>query len=234
MSIGHESTGHWFIEGRRALAAHNSCEPSTALRQHFPGTPPSVGSLHLLNRALRVGGGGSASSGRGYDSIHRRSSNGSTLRQDSGDGTAMGGSYEAEISAVHAAARSADYCIAAISGDFAAIRNWAIGNRPRRKFRGSSSSAASAKLPRMCYSALVRQDIHELARRYGAEIAYEMFAEHFAAGSVGMTSRQPGRSSRTSPSPNPRRSNGSRRKLMRFARAESQSGKRISSFKRSA
>ena len=31
----------------------------------------------------------------------------------------------------------------------------------------------------MCYSALVRQDIHELARRYGAEIAYEMFAEVF-------------------------------------------------------
>jgi putative SOS response-associated peptidase YedK len=31
----------------------------------------------------------------------------------------------------------------------------------------------------MCYSALVRQDIHELARRYGAEIAYEMFAELF-------------------------------------------------------
>jgi putative SOS response-associated peptidase YedK len=31
----------------------------------------------------------------------------------------------------------------------------------------------------MCYSALVRQDIHELARRYGAEIAYEMFADLF-------------------------------------------------------
>jgi hypothetical protein len=31
----------------------------------------------------------------------------------------------------------------------------------------------------MCYSALVRQDIHELSRRYGAEIAYEMFAELF-------------------------------------------------------
>jgi hypothetical protein len=31
----------------------------------------------------------------------------------------------------------------------------------------------------MCYSALVRQDIHELARRYGAEIAYEMFVELF-------------------------------------------------------
>ena len=31
----------------------------------------------------------------------------------------------------------------------------------------------------MCYSALVRQDIHQLARRYGAEIAYEMFAELF-------------------------------------------------------
>ena len=31
----------------------------------------------------------------------------------------------------------------------------------------------------MCYSALVRQNIHELARHYGAEIAYEMFAELF-------------------------------------------------------
>lgn len=31
----------------------------------------------------------------------------------------------------------------------------------------------------MCYSAMVRQNIHELARRYGAEIAYEMFAELF-------------------------------------------------------
>ena len=31
----------------------------------------------------------------------------------------------------------------------------------------------------MCYSALVRQDIHELARRYGADIAYDMFADLF-------------------------------------------------------
>lgn len=31
----------------------------------------------------------------------------------------------------------------------------------------------------MCYSALVRQEIHEIARRYGLEIAYEMFAELF-------------------------------------------------------
>lgn len=31
----------------------------------------------------------------------------------------------------------------------------------------------------MCYSALVRQDLHELMRRYGAEIAYEMFLELF-------------------------------------------------------
>lgn len=31
----------------------------------------------------------------------------------------------------------------------------------------------------MCYSALVRQDLHEIARRFGAEIAYEMFAQLF-------------------------------------------------------
>src|SRR6185312_1483414 len=31
----------------------------------------------------------------------------------------------------------------------------------------------------MCYSALVRQDIHALARRYGADIAYDMFADLF-------------------------------------------------------
>ena len=32
---------------------------------------------------------------------------------------------------------------------------------------------------RMCYSARVRQDIHALARRYGANIAYDMFAQLF-------------------------------------------------------
>ena len=32
---------------------------------------------------------------------------------------------------------------------------------------------------RMCYSAQVRQNIHELARRYGANIAYDMFAQLF-------------------------------------------------------
>jgi putative SOS response-associated peptidase YedK len=31
----------------------------------------------------------------------------------------------------------------------------------------------------MCYSALVRQDLHEIARRFGAEIAYEMFTQLF-------------------------------------------------------
>jgi len=31
----------------------------------------------------------------------------------------------------------------------------------------------------MCYSALVRQDLHEIARRFGAEIAYDMFAQLF-------------------------------------------------------
>ncbi len=31
----------------------------------------------------------------------------------------------------------------------------------------------------MCYSAQVRQNIHELARRYGANIAYDMFAQLF-------------------------------------------------------
>jgi putative SOS response-associated peptidase YedK len=31
----------------------------------------------------------------------------------------------------------------------------------------------------MCYSALVRQDFHEMARRYGLEIAFDMFAELF-------------------------------------------------------
>ncbi len=34
-------------------------------------------------------------------------------------------------------------------------------------------------LSNMCYSALVRQDLHEIARRFGAEIAYEMFAQLF-------------------------------------------------------
>ena len=31
----------------------------------------------------------------------------------------------------------------------------------------------------MCYSALVRQDFHVLARRYGAKIALDMFADLF-------------------------------------------------------
>src|SRR5688500_6258857 len=31
----------------------------------------------------------------------------------------------------------------------------------------------------MCFSARVRQDLRELARRYGAEIAWEMFADLF-------------------------------------------------------
>ena len=31
----------------------------------------------------------------------------------------------------------------------------------------------------MCYSAQVRQNIDELARRYGANIAYDMFAQLF-------------------------------------------------------
>jgi hypothetical protein len=31
----------------------------------------------------------------------------------------------------------------------------------------------------MCYSALVRQDFHDMARRYGASIALDMFADLF-------------------------------------------------------
>jgi putative SOS response-associated peptidase YedK len=38
---------------------------------------------------------------------------------------------------------------------------------------------AGVTIERMCYSAFVRQDLHEIARRFGAEIAYEMFAQLF-------------------------------------------------------
>ena len=31
----------------------------------------------------------------------------------------------------------------------------------------------------MCYSALVKQELHNLARKFGAEIAWEMFADVF-------------------------------------------------------
>ena len=81
----------------------------------------------------------------------------------------------------------------------------------------------------MCYSALVRQDLHEIARRFGAEIAYEMFANSSAGASTMRASRSRAPWSRTFFIPGTRSSSGSRRTSKPTGRGAWRNGRRICS-----